>query len=37
LVFKRRLVTGRWFSSDTSTPPIKLTAKIYLKYCWKWR
>jgi hypothetical protein len=26
------LATCRWFP-----PPIKLTATIYLKYCWKWR
>jgi hypothetical protein len=25
------LAVGLWFS-----PPIKLTATIYLKYCWKW-
>jgi len=32
------LVTGRWFSRGTPfPPPIKLTATIWLKYCWQWR
>jgi len=32
------LATGRWFSPVFRfPPPIKLTTKIYLKYCWKWR
>ena len=30
--------SGRWFSPVLGIPPpIKLTATIYLQYCWKWR
>jgi len=30
--------TGQWFSAVLRfPPPIKLTATIWLKYCWKWR
>ena len=31
------LGTNRLFSAGTPFPPIKLTATIYLIYCWKWR
>ena len=35
--FCQWLATGRWFSPVLRFPlPIKLTATILLKYCWKW-
>jgi hypothetical protein len=34
----RRLATGWWFLWVLRFPPqLKLTATIYLKYCWTWR